>query len=304
MTRMLQETLEQDKLSHAYLFWGPSGVGKKTTVQALARAVLGLTAATEETWPEHPDFLVIAPQEEEKSIGKNLIAKTLIPWLGIRPYQAKQKIAVIGEAQRMTPEASNALLKILEEPPLYGVIILLADRLELLETIISRCQCIRFSALREETLVSILCSRGLSQEEAQKVSSISGGNAHLALRFHPAEMEGQWQTAEQLLRQLAGKEKSGIFSAAAAIEKNPVLLTAIMIYLRDLFIYQETGQTELLLLPEKVKALPPISASRDKISLWWEAQALYQQQTSNVNKQMLYVNICFKLHHMLTMRAV
>jgi DNA polymerase-3 subunit delta' len=132
----LGKSIESGSLSHAYIFSGPSFVGKKTVAREFAKNLL-------ESGPGnfHPDFLEVTNDEAIK-IDQ---VRELIYKLSLRPYSAKYKVALIDNAETMTVEAQNALLKVLEEPKSYTIIILVTSNTgKLLRTISSRAQKINF----------------------------------------------------------------------------------------------------------------------------------------------------------------
>ncbi|MDK2902391.1 MAG: polymerase subunit delta [Clostridiales bacterium] len=141
----LKEALAHQTISHAYIFEGPAGAGKSTLANAFCQAIVceehkpcGVCGACRRFEAgTHPDYKVIAP--EKNTIGVDKI-RELIGDIYINPYMADRKVYVIDQAQSMTVQAQNALLKTLEDPPPYAVIILLTTGADnLLPTVVSRC---------------------------------------------------------------------------------------------------------------------------------------------------------------------
>ena len=145
----LASTLAKGKLAHGYTFAGPQGVGKKKIALALAYELLGSHKEF------HPDLLLIDGKEGIKIEQ----VRELVYKLSLKPYQAQYKVAIIHEAENLTSEAANALLKSLEEPKPYNVIILVTSNPNRLpKTILSRTQKINFGFIdqvSEETEESI-----------------------------------------------------------------------------------------------------------------------------------------------------
>jgi replication-associated recombination protein RarA len=139
--QLLQKALSAGKLAHAYVFAGPDGMGKKLVAKKLANEMLEMKSDF------HPDFLEI-------SVGDGVKIeqiRDLTYKLSLMPYQAKHKVALIDNADQMTSEASNALLKTLEEPKSYTYIFLITSNPNRLpKTILSRCQKINFGPLNEQ----------------------------------------------------------------------------------------------------------------------------------------------------------
>jgi DNA polymerase-3 subunit delta' len=135
----LSKALERGKLAHAYTFAGPDGIGKKMIARELARELL-----KSEGNNFQPDLLEIDGSEGIKIEQ----IRELIYKLSLKPYQAKYKVAIIDMAENMTTEAANALLKSLEEPKEYTIIILITNNPNRLpKTILSRTQKITFGPL-------------------------------------------------------------------------------------------------------------------------------------------------------------
>ena len=183
--RLLQRALERDELSHAYLFTGPPNVGKGTVASALAQALLceaveGRPCGTCQGCHllesgNHPDFHHVEP---ETAAGSMRIAQVreLSRQLSLTPSLAQHRVAILSDFHRATPSAANALLKTLEEPPSYVLLMLLApDTDSLLPTIVSRCQVVPFQPLAPATVEQSLVERwGVDAELAQLLAHLTG----------------------------------------------------------------------------------------------------------------------------------
>src|ERR687887_2065318 len=140
--RLLRAALV-DGPAHAYLFHGPAGVGKQTAAFAFAAELLGERARVERR--AHPDLYVLEPVGDQIRIDD---IRELRRDLHMRPFEASRRVYVVLAADTMNEDAADALLKDLEEPPEYAVIVLVADDVgPLPETIRSRCQMIPFRRL-------------------------------------------------------------------------------------------------------------------------------------------------------------
>ncbi len=173
--RLLRSHLEQNRMSHAYLLTGANSP-KDTLALALAAAANCLNgrmfgdcdcaSCHKVSTGNHPDIEILGEDLKIKSIKIEEIRK-LTGGAGLKPYEGKWKVFILQQAGRLTPDASNALLKTLEEPPEHTLLILTAEsRSQLLETIQSRCFEIR---LKPETFefkeASLLSISGKSWEE-------------------------------------------------------------------------------------------------------------------------------------------
>ncbi|MFI5359049.1 MAG: DNA polymerase III subunit delta' [Halanaerobiales bacterium] len=191
--RLLKDDLDSGRIHHAYLFTGIKGVGKRTLALDFARALFcqrqdGEACGTclscrKIEHSNHPDLSIINITEGD-SIKIEQI-RELQRGLAFRPYEGKWKLYIIEDADRMTPEAANSLLKTLEEPPHYGVIILLAREAEtLLPTIVSRCHLIQLNPLSVENIEKILLEAGYEDSEKIKLAAaLAGGSPGEAKRL-------------------------------------------------------------------------------------------------------------------------
>src|SRR5580692_5042331 len=139
--------------SHAYLFHGPAGTGKRTVARAFAAALLADGARNPETVAErvardcHPDLTWVTPSGAAEMLVAD-IEQPVVAAATRTPFESARRVFVIERAETMNDQAANRMLKTLEEPPAFTHLLLLADRREdVLATIASRCQCVRFDPL-------------------------------------------------------------------------------------------------------------------------------------------------------------
>ena len=178
--RLLSAALA-DGPAHAYLLHGPPGVGKRAVALLFAAELLGDHARVERR--THPDLYVLEPIGDQIRIDD---IRTLRKDLHMRPYEASRRVYLIFDADTMNEDAADALLKDLEEPPSYAVILLLASDLgPLPETIRSRCQLVPFRRLSEGAVRAEVRLRApdLSDEEATTVARVAAGRLDRAARL-------------------------------------------------------------------------------------------------------------------------
>ncbi|MBI2062286.1 MAG: AAA family ATPase [Candidatus Yanofskybacteria bacterium] len=146
--RYFEQIIKCGQLSHAYLFCGPEGIGKKMFAYEIFRLINNRE-------PENdPDFKLLTPRldEDETKIYIEDV-RNLKSYFSLKPYYGPYKFAVINDADRLVPEASNAMLKLLEEPSPFTVIILISSKPKLiLPTVLSRCEEVRFLPPREKVI--------------------------------------------------------------------------------------------------------------------------------------------------------
>ena len=172
--RLLEAALRQgDGRAHAYLFHGPRGVGKRRAALAFAGELLGDAPRVERR--AHPDLYLLEPLGDQIRIDP---IRELRRDLHMRPFEASKRVYLIFSADLLNAEAADALLKDLEEPPPYAVIVLVADDLgPLPATIRSRCQLVPFRRLSARAIRGELeaSAPGLPPEELTAFTRVAGG---------------------------------------------------------------------------------------------------------------------------------
>jgi len=185
----LTRLVSRDRLPHALLFVGQSGIGKTRLALELAKA-LNCTGAAPPCQQcvqcrqiearSHPDVSVI-----ERSDGKDSILIQQIRELreaaALRPFQARTKVYVVAGAETLTAQAADALLKTLEEPPLHVVIILTAAEETLPATVVSRCRVMALQGVPTSRVARALEEAGQERDEAVRVARLACGNVGWAL---------------------------------------------------------------------------------------------------------------------------
>ncbi|MFP6621427.1 MAG: hypothetical protein VB877_18935 [Pirellulaceae bacterium] len=187
------------RLGSSFLFVGPSGIGKRTFALKLAQALLCDETAEGSLIPcetcaacrqvkalTHPDLLTVAREKDgvvsiEQLVGDQAhrMREGLCYDISLKPYYGGKRIAIIDDADYFSEESANALLKTLEEPPPYAMIILIGtNKQRQLPTIRSRCQIIRFAPLRDDLLTQLVLQQGLvqDQQQARQLAALGNGS--------------------------------------------------------------------------------------------------------------------------------
>lgn len=227
----LTRALSSGKVHHAYRFEGPLGVGKSMTALRFARALVcerggtgcgqcsachrAITLSQDEPQvPLHPDVVLVARglyrgvtgQSEATGISVEQIRRVVLSRIGFAPHEGRALVFIVEDADELTPQAANSLLKTLEEPPAKTHFVLLTSRPNrLLDTIRSRTLPVRFGPLPEPVLRRILAARGRDES----VASFAEGSARLAIELADEEaLKKRREFAEGLESALAARDLS------------------------------------------------------------------------------------------------
>jgi len=303
--RMLLSLLERERLPHAFLFSGPEGIGKKKVVLEFAKHIFcDKGAACGVCRPcikvdrgSHPDILHI---EKEESIGieqSRGISREIYEF----PYESQKRIIIIDNAERMTHEAKNALLKTLEEPPAFNIFFLVTpSERDIPLTIRSRCMKLIFSPLRRERLKEYFTGAlSMDNEKAELLSHISHGSIGSGLF---------WMTDENLSLRIKiaelviGKNKSFLRASMITekIAKNQrdmaMYLSFILSLYRDMYCASECGDVALIVNKDMRGLLEwkKVSAERIKTSIERVEQTISLLRY-NVNKWLIFENLMLSL---------
>jgi DNA polymerase III subunit delta' len=185
--------------SHAYLLHGPAGVGKRTIARGFAAALLADGAHDPSATADriardaHPDLTWVTPSGASEMLVSD-IEEPVVAAAARTPFESARRVFVIEAVETMNDQAANRMLKTLEEPPAFVHLLLLSDRRQdVLETIASRCQCVRFDPLPSVRIATgleeeaSLAGEQLEAERAQACARLALGDARLATRLASAE---------------------------------------------------------------------------------------------------------------------
>ncbi|MCP4107930.1 MAG: DNA polymerase III subunit delta' [Desulfobacteraceae bacterium] len=251
---LLSAILEKGNIPHALLFSGIEGVGKQEGAMMFAMACncaeghipCGCCKSCNKIQSgNHPDIHLVEPRGAFTRIDQ---IRSLCGALAMKPYEAKVRVAILSGAHTMNPEASNALLKVLEEPPGRTVLILTAIQLsDLLPTIVSRCQHIRFSPVPQKKLEAFLIEKGVDSKEAVIISALANGSlAKIGLSPNMPGIRNWINRRNWLINELEAMTDTGYVSSARVLafaeklSKNKETLQdsleIMKLWLRDLII--------------------------------------------------------------------
>jgi len=187
----------------------------------------------------HPDIIRLKPSGPSIKIDQ---IRALCQTLAMKPYEAAMRVVIISDAQAMNPAAGNALLKMLEEPPLRTILVLIsAHSSDLLPTVVSRCQHIRFNPISKTNLASLLVRQhGVDAADAIIIAAMAAGSLSRALRMHRTNwiQRRHWLISE--LDSLSAGSLNRLLAFGDQLAKNkddlPDALEVLKSWLRDLVI--------------------------------------------------------------------
>ena len=175
-----------DKPSHAYLFHGPAGTGKAAAARAFAAELLAAgeadpdAARTRVMHGSHPDLTWVEPSGVHVMRVED-IEEPVVGAASHTPFESSRRVFVLERVDTMNDEVANRLLKTLEEPPAFVHLILLTDQLgQVIETVVSRCQLVRFDPLPRERIVERLESQGIAGAQADAAARLALGDGRRA----------------------------------------------------------------------------------------------------------------------------
>ncbi len=304
----LKNAVFSAKAAHAYIFDGEKGMGKRTLAYAFARALLCEAPPGERMDSgacgcchscimaesgSHPDIITLVP-EKESSIGVDDIRSQVVNDVAIKPYCSERKIYIIPDANLMTEAAENALLKTLEEPPAYTVIILLSENKDrLLPTILSRAVCLPMRALSNEAISDYLVKKGLPEKDNAAVVSFARGNLGKAVMLSESEefkeLLGNIRRTVTGVRDMTDTDiNAAAAEAAEKKEERDNILSFLLLWFRDVLFLKAGGDEDRLIFRDEVRELNKAAGnySFEKINrIIQEIKTARSRLKSNVNAE-------------------
>lgn len=295
LVALLSRSIERDSIPPSLIFAGPAGIGKRLVALASAQTLNCLdprrkTARTSDPVEYdacgvcaacsriarglHPDVVILEPGDTG-SIKVDPI-RDVIDRAGYRPFEGRRRVVIVDEADALVPQAQNALLKTLEEPPSGSVFILVSARADsLLPTVQSRCPRLRFHQLGPEDVAQVLIRHGKKEAEAHAIAALANGSVGAALDVSADilvdardvalrvltgfastdDLRRRIELAKELLPQTSG-------GAAADREHLAVHLRAIASLLRDVELVAVNGDRHTLANPDVESTLGRLMAFR------------------------------------------
>jgi DNA polymerase-3 subunit delta' len=310
---LLRRSLIESRIGHAYLITGSPQIGKTTLARTFAKALNCACPQTDKRpcdacrscrlvgEDNHPDVRIVEPDGIYLKIQQ---VRDLQHQVALSPVEGRWKIYILREMERATAEAANALLKTLEEPPSYAVLILTAGEAEaLLPTIVSRCQPVPLRPLSRQTVEQALMDRWqVLPERASLLANLSGGRLGWAVEASrkPARLEQRSQRLDEL-QALLGQGHADRFTYAERLSREPVVLREVMglwlTWWRDLLLVTHgstaalTHQDRKMELQRWAEELQPQQARRAVEAIRTAIQGLDSHVNPRLTAELLMLNL-------------
>ena len=321
---VLRAALRQDRVAHALLFHGDDGIGKRLMALRFAQAIhceveIGADhpdacgtcrSCTQIESGTHPDFLLLEPDREQVNPQIKIEQiRELEQQIIYRPLIGSRKVFLIDDADRLTLGAANALLKTLEEPPGYSVIILVSSRPSALPaTVRSRCQSVRCSAPTRDQVEAVLrTKRGLSPQDARYLAIATEAQIGHALIADLKAMRTQQDEYHTLVSLRSLSSFATILAAAEALHKSdrgPEALEWVAQWIRDLILVCVGGDREALVNGDRLSSLEEASRTARLdllLDLHEDLGAMSRAASRNLNLQLALENTLLRLREALCM---
>lgn len=301
----LQKTIEMDKVSHAYMINGSTGSGKLRIAKAFAAALqcekggsdacCECHACKQSLSENHPDIIRLV-REKISTIGVNEVREQINNDVSVKPYSGRYKIYIIEDAQLMTAQAQNALLKTIEEPPEYAVFLLLTSNKDaLLQTITSRCVTLNLRPVNTRLIREYLLKNfDLSEYDANVCAAFAQGNVGKAEKLANSDKFNKLKDeAMELLKDISSKEIYDVIEEVKYLTEFKVdiedYLDILMIWYRDILLFKATQNANGVVFQEEINYIKAMASKSSYPGIEAVIQALEKA------KERLRANVNFDL---------
>ena len=278
-----KKAIEGHKVSHAYILTGEAGMGRKSIANAFAMTLLCEKGGSEPCMVchsckqvlggNHPDLIYVT-HEKPASIGVDDIREQINDTIMIRPYSSYYKIYIVDEAEKMTVQAQNALLKTIEEPPSYAVILLITTNQEaFLPTILSRCIQLKLKPLKDFTVKSYLTEHlHVPDKEAEICAAFGRGNLGKAIHLSSSdEFKELYQKVMSVIKSVGDMDITMLLDCIREIKDQKFemndMLDLMQLWFRDVLMFKVTKDMNLLIFRDEYKAINEMGQKYDYAGL-------------------------------------
>lgn len=266
-----RNAISMDKVSHAYILNGPDKSGKMLLAEAFAAALqcekqqeepcMECRSCKQAVGRNHPDIIYVT-HEKPNTLSVEDIRTQLNEDIVLKPYSSSYKIYIVDEAEKMNVQAQNALLKTIEEPPAYAVILLLTTNADgFLPTILSRCVRLDLKPVNDEKIRSFLMKeKGVPDYQADICVAFAQGNVGKAILLAGSENFSEMKkSAVQLMKRLRDIDLYELSQAVKQITEYKLEINdyfdLMMIWYRDVLLYKATADVNRLIFQDEVYSI-------------------------------------------------
>lgn len=264
----LQNAIKMEKVSHAYIINGPKLSGKMMLAEAFATALqcengdpcgcMQCKSCRQAADRNQPDIIYVS-HEKPNNISVDEIRAQLNNDIAIKPYSSRYKIYIIDEAEKMNQQAQNALLKTIEEPPAYGIIMLLTTNADsFLQTIRSRCITLNLKSVKDTVIKEHLMSKyHIPDYQAEVCTAFAQGNVGKAIQLASSEDFNELKKEVlQLLKRIDDIDISELGAAVKRITEYKLSINdyfdLMMVWYRDVLYNKATNDVNKLIFKDEV----------------------------------------------------
>lgn len=306
--------IQADRISHAYIINGDKGMGKKTVAKAFAMTLLCQEKGSEPCMKcksciqamsdNNPDIIYIEP-DKPNLMSIELVREKLVNDVSLRPYSYSHKVYIVSEADLMNQQAQNAILKTIEEPPEYAVILLLTgNEQRMLPTVKSRCIKLDMRPLRKEVIKEYLMKiERIVDYQAEVAAGFAAGNLGRAKELATSEEFGGMITEViNLLKHIKDMPSYEVVAAVKHMEEYKFsyeeFIDILILWFRDLLVFKASQDPNQLMFKDEYSTIRKYAESTTYSGVEEILNALYKAKIrlrANVNFdvtiELLYLTI-------------
>lgn len=266
-----KKAIENNKISHAYIINGEKGMGKRTVAKVFAMTLLCEEKGTVPCMKCHscvqaltdnnPDLIMITP-DKPTTLSIDHIRQTLVNDVELKPYSNSHKVYIVEDAELMNNAAQNAILKTIEEPPEYAVIILLTTNISaLLQTVLSRCVKLDMQPLKKEVIKKYLMEKEkVVDYQADIAVSFAGGNLGKAIELSKSQDFAEMlDEVIQLLRYIKDMQAYEVVAAVKRASEYKFRFTdyidLMILWFRDVLVYKASQNVNELIFKDEIQTI-------------------------------------------------
>ncbi len=309
--RILQQAMANNRIAHAYLFYGMEGIGKRSTALVFAKALNcqegqgeacgHCSSCLKADHGNHPDLRIIEPAGQSIRVQE---IREIQHQMAFRPFEGGWRTFILVDAEKMNSTAANALLKTLEEPTPLNILILVSSRpYQLPLTVLSRCQPLRFNPLTRETVDLYLQERlSVPTVTTRLLAASSGGSIGRAIEMNDADY---LSLRNHMLEQVMGPQRHDPLRYFSSIqtfgqERKDILerLDILRVCFRDALVFKETGMIHYLANQDRVPEIQSFAgghSSSDLLKYIRSVDRAYDAIDQNANKSLTLEAMMFRL---------